>query len=157
MPQSATLPLLLTSKHSDEEKDALQATASLLTQSMEDLRLADRVGHALRPTGYGALRAIQVSLDARIVHIMGRVPSYNLKQIAQETALAIPGTHQIHNGLDVMPSNRRRQEVCRMQQHYRKLSWIRQKKIWREARPVPTGSESSTDILFQEIKSITGM
>jgi osmotically-inducible protein OsmY len=49
------------------------------------------------------LRAVEVSVKTRAVILRGRVPSYYLKQIAQETALAVPGTHQIHNDLDVMP------------------------------------------------------
>jgi hypothetical protein len=53
MSQSATLP---THEHPAEEKSAPQAAALLLTQSREDRRLAERVEHALRATGYGALR-----------------------------------------------------------------------------------------------------
>jgi osmotically-inducible protein OsmY len=100
MSQSATLP---TRGHPAEEKYALRAAAPLLTQSREDRRLTERVEHALRATGYGALRGVEVSVNARIVILVGRVPSYYLKQVAQATALAIPGTHQLHNDLDVIP------------------------------------------------------
>ena len=103
MPQSATLQVLPTGKHPDEEKDAHQTTASLLTQNVEDLRLAARIGHALHASGYGVLRDIEVFVNARIVYLVGRVPSNYLKQMAQVTALAIPGTHQIHNALHVIP------------------------------------------------------
>lgn len=65
---------------------------------MEDLRLAARIEYALRASGYCVLRDIEVFVKARDVHLVGRVPSYYLKQIAQVTALAIPGTHQIHKG-----------------------------------------------------------
>ena len=102
MPQSATLPILPPCKHTDEEKHALQTTASLLTQSLEDRRLVER---ALRATGYGSLRAVVVSVSAQVVILLGRVPSYYLKQIAQASALTVPGAHQIHNGLDVIPPN----------------------------------------------------
>jgi len=100
--QLATLLIPPTCKTSDEEKDALQTTAPLLTPSQEDFSLAERVERALRATGYGSLRAVLVSASAGVVILLGRVPSYYLKQIAQATALAVPGAHQIHNGLDVV-------------------------------------------------------
>jgi len=102
MSQSAPLP---PREHSAREKSAPQAAATLLTQSLEDLRLAERVEYALRATGYGALRGVEVSVNARVVMLLGRVPSYYLKQIAQATALAVPGAHQVHNGLDVISSS----------------------------------------------------
>jgi osmotically-inducible protein OsmY len=85
------------------EEDALQSAASLLTQNLEDLRLAERVERALHATGYDVLREIEVSVNARIIHLVGRVPSFHLKQVAQATALAVPGTHAIHNDVDVIP------------------------------------------------------
>jgi osmotically-inducible protein OsmY len=85
-----------------EEMDAVEANAPLLTQSREDLHLAERVGHALHATGYGALRGITVNVQARIVLLRGRVPSYYLKQIAQTIALAVPGIHRIRNDLEVV-------------------------------------------------------
>jgi len=119
MPQSAGLPILPTCKSADA--DSLRTAASLLTQSLEDLHLAERIKRALQATGYGALRAIDVSVNARIVHITGRVPSYYLKQIAQATALAVPGTHNIDNDLDVMSPNGHHNEDCRMQQQHREI------------------------------------
>jgi hypothetical protein len=56
---------------------------------------------ALCATGYGPLRAIEVTVHARLVILGGRVPSYYLKQVAQTTALAVPGARQIRNDLDV--------------------------------------------------------
>jgi len=102
MSQSATLP---TRERPTEEKHAPQATAPLLTQSLEDHRLAERVERALRATGYGALRTVRVAVNARVVILGGRVSSYYLKQLAQATALAIPGAHQIRNDLDVVQPN----------------------------------------------------
>jgi len=102
MPESLALTILPTCKHADEEMDALQTTTPRQAQSLEDLRLAERLERALHETGYAALRAIEVSVNARIVILVGRVPSYYLKQIAQATALAVPGAHQIRNDLDVV-------------------------------------------------------
>jgi osmotically-inducible protein OsmY len=70
-------------------------------QTEETLCLVERVQRALRATGYAPLRGIEVVVHARLVILAGRVPSYYLKQVAQETALAVPGTHQVRNDLDV--------------------------------------------------------
>ena len=102
MSQSVTLP---TREHPTDEKHAPQATAPHLTQSVEDCRLAERVERALRATGYWALRTVRVSVNARVVILEGRVPTYYVKQIAQATALAVPGAHQIRNDLDVVKPN----------------------------------------------------
>jgi len=95
-------PSNLDREHLNEERDALQATAPLLTQSQEDHGLAERIERALRATGYGALRTVRVSVNAGVVLLGGRVSSYYLKQVAQATALAVAGAHQIRNGLDVV-------------------------------------------------------
>jgi len=102
MSQSATLP---TREHPNEEKDALQESAALLTQSLEDHRLAERVERALRATGYGVLRTVRVAVNARVVILGGRISTYYLKQLAQATALAVPGVHQVRNDLDVVQPN----------------------------------------------------
>jgi osmotically-inducible protein OsmY len=99
--ESAALLILPTREHSGEGGDVLQATAPLRTQSPEDLGLAERVERALRATGYGSLRAVEVSVHARVVILGGRVPSYYLKQVAQTTALAVPGAHRVRNNLEV--------------------------------------------------------
>jgi osmotically-inducible protein OsmY len=78
-----------------------QEAALLLRQRQEDLCLAERVERALRATGYGALRGIAVTAHARFVILGGRVPSYYLKQVAQATALAVPGARHVRNDLDV--------------------------------------------------------
>jgi osmotically-inducible protein OsmY len=98
MTQPAALLILPTRRNADEEMDAIQTT-----ESLEDLRLAERIELAFHATGYSVLRDIEVFVNARIVRLVGRVPSYHMKQIAQETALAVPGTHQIHNDVDVLP------------------------------------------------------
>jgi two-component system, OmpR family, response regulator len=118
MSWSATIP---TREHPAEEKYPLQLAAPLMTQSREDLCMADLVKHALCATGYGALHDVEVSVSARIVILAGRVPSYYLKQIAQATALAVPGSHQIKNRLDVVRPSRHQEDSCDMQRQHRKL------------------------------------
>jgi osmotically-inducible protein OsmY len=101
MAQSATLLMFPARERTRKETDAAQGTALLLQQSQEDLCLATRIERALRATGYGSLRGIEVTAHARLVSLRGRVPSYYLKQVAQTTALAVPGARQVRNDLDV--------------------------------------------------------
>jgi osmotically-inducible protein OsmY len=102
MTKSAALLVLPTRQPGDEPMDSTQA-APLLMQSLEDLRLAERVQRALRGAGYPPLRAIEFTVHAQLVILGGRVPSYYLKQVAQTTALAVQGAHQIRNDLVVGP------------------------------------------------------
>jgi osmotically-inducible protein OsmY len=101
MARSAALLILPARERAGDETDAGQGTALLRRQSQEDLCLAEHVERALRATGYGPLRGIEVTVHARLVILGGRVPSYYLKQVAQTTALAVPGAHQVRNDLDV--------------------------------------------------------
>ena len=101
MAQSAALLTLPARERIDEEIDAARGVALLPQRSKEDLCLAECVERALRATGYGSLRGIEVTVHARLVILDGRVPSYYLKQVAQTTALAVPGACQVRNDLDV--------------------------------------------------------
>ena len=101
MPQSAAPLIQPARERTGEETDAAQGTALLRQRSQEDLCLAQRVERALRATGYGPLRDIGVTVHERLVILSGRVPSYHLKQIAQTTALTVPGAHHVRNELDV--------------------------------------------------------
>ncbi len=67
------------------------------------------VERALCATGHGALRAVSVSIDARIVVLRGRVASYYLKQVAQTAVLAVTGAHQVRNSVDVVRPNSNQQ------------------------------------------------
>ena len=101
MAQAAPLSLR-TGKPTDQAKDAPEQPASLPTESREDLHLAERVERALHATGYMLLRNIEVAVQARVVTLAGRVPSYYLKQVAQTAALSVPGIHRIQNDLEVV-------------------------------------------------------
>jgi osmotically-inducible protein OsmY len=81
--------------------DSVQ-TPPLPMQGLENARLAERIEHALRTTGYGSLRGIEVTVDAQLVILGGRVSSYYLKQVAQETALSVAEAHQVRNNLEVV-------------------------------------------------------
>jgi osmotically-inducible protein OsmY len=98
--------ILPTAEHAAKDKDAAQETALLLTQCLEDLRLAEHVQRALRATRYESLRDTAVTVHQRLVILEGRVPNYYLKQIAQTTALAVPGVHEVRNNLKVRRASR---------------------------------------------------
>jgi CheY-like chemotaxis protein len=100
MPQPAAL-LILPTRGPDGAALDNDAAAPLLMESLEDLRLAECVERALRASGYGALRGINVTVQARIVILEGRVPSYYLKQFAQTLTLSVPGVDRVCNNLDV--------------------------------------------------------
>lgn len=99
MSQSATLR---THQHSTREIDATSSNARYLMPRPEDRDLAVRVEHALRASGYWSLHVIRVSVRTQVVFLKGRVCSYHLKQLAQETALAVEGANQIRNDLEVI-------------------------------------------------------
>ena len=44
---------------------------------------------------------MEVTTHARLVILSGRVPTYYLKQVAQGTALNVPGARHLRNDLDV--------------------------------------------------------
>jgi osmotically-inducible protein OsmY len=86
----------------EDQAQTIEAAPSPATQSVEDLRLAERVVLALRVTGYGPLRDMEVTVHARLVVLRGAVPSYYLKQVAQTITLAVPGAHRVRNELAVV-------------------------------------------------------
>ena len=101
MAQPAALLILPTRKRTAGDTGAARETAQLLGQSLESLRLAERVQRILRATSYLPLRGIDVIVQARLVILAGRGPSYYLKQVALATALAVPGAQQVRNALEV--------------------------------------------------------
>lgn len=99
MSRSAPLLMLPPRPNAVDEKEA----SHLSPPNLDDHHLAARVERALRATGHGSLSAVCVTVHARVVVLGGRVRSYYLKQIAQETALTIPGVRRVRNDLNVCP------------------------------------------------------
>jgi osmotically-inducible protein OsmY len=64
--------------------------------------LAQRVKQALCDRGYCALLDVRVSVCEEAVLLEGLVRSYYLKQLAQETALAVDGVNAVRNELVVV-------------------------------------------------------
>jgi osmotically-inducible protein OsmY len=100
MSQSA--PMAVPSPQRGEaERDAGQPSASPVEQGLVDLCLAERVKRALRAAGYPPLRAVEACACGPLVVLRGRVASYYLKQVAQATALGVPGVGQLRNDVEV--------------------------------------------------------
>jgi osmotically-inducible protein OsmY len=104
MTRSAAL-VVLPSALCGTGRNAVETTLDVLTQARQDFDLAEQVERALRATGYGFLRGIAVTVNAHLVILEGRVPTYHLKQIAQEAALSVPGARDLCNNLEVTPSS----------------------------------------------------
>jgi osmotically-inducible protein OsmY len=99
--QPAVLWVLPSGRQPDEAKFSRPEAGVPVAQGRGELRLEERVGRALRATGYPPLRATDVAVREGLVILRGRVPSYYLKQIAQATVLAVPGVQELCNDLDV--------------------------------------------------------
>ena len=75
--------------------------SSCLSVESARVRLVHDVRIALRRSGHSELRAVEIEIaDDRII-ITGRVPSFYLKQMAQELARSAAPYHQICNELEV--------------------------------------------------------
>jgi osmotically-inducible protein OsmY len=81
------------------ELQEMPVQTPFFTASCDELR--ERVGHALRQSGYMQLRRVHVSTRHGQVRLAGRVPTYHLKQVAQQTALGVEGVQTIENHLVV--------------------------------------------------------
>lgn len=60
------------------------------------------ISEALRQTGYGQLRRLELHCDGDSITIAGRVPTYFLKQFAQSTIIGIPGVRCVTNEVQVV-------------------------------------------------------
>jgi len=61
----------------------------------------DAIRRALDATSHGWLHLVAIATAGDVVVLRGRVPSFYLKQIAQETVLAVPGVGVLRNELEV--------------------------------------------------------
>jgi osmotically-inducible protein OsmY len=90
-------------RHRSEEAAANLATALWTppTPFAEDLRLANEIRRALLESGYSALRCLSVVVHERAIVLRGAVPSYFMKQMAQEIVKAVCGAQSLTNRLTV--------------------------------------------------------
>ena len=66
------------------------------------LDLAEAAGQRLRQSGYRPLWTITCHYHEGMVFLRGRVNSYYLKQLAQETIRNVAGVEQIVNEIEVV-------------------------------------------------------
>jgi osmotically-inducible protein OsmY len=85
--------------------EMLELPNAVSPQERKNMRLAEWVRLVLYATGYGSLRVVEVSVRAGVAYLGGRVPNYHLKQIAQTTALTVPGIEHVQNDLEVDPAD----------------------------------------------------
>lgn len=93
--------VLSTNDHCCQNEKSLEKAAATLLQCLEDLRLAELVEHALRATGHLTLCDAEVTVQAQVVTLIGRVPTFYLKQLAQTAAGAVEGIERVQNELVV--------------------------------------------------------
>ena len=60
------------------------------------------ISEALRRTGYGQLRMLDLRRDGDSVVLAGRVPTYFLKQFAQSVAMGVSGVDCVDNQIQVV-------------------------------------------------------
>jgi osmotically-inducible protein OsmY len=63
--------------------------------------IADAASDALLRSSYARLRLLGVSAEGSTVVLAGTVPSYYLKQLAQEAVLGLPGVGAVRNEIHV--------------------------------------------------------
>ena len=66
-----------------------------------EARVVARVRQCLQDASYYSLRRISCEFHEGILFLRGRVPSYYLKQVAQEIIRKIDGVEEIANRLEV--------------------------------------------------------
>ena len=66
-----------------------------------DNPLESRILRTLTESGHAHLRQVQVAISGAEVALLGRVPSYYLKQLAQSLVLGIEGVESLRNELEV--------------------------------------------------------
>lgn len=66
-----------------------------------DERLAGEVYRALLGTGRSGLQRVNIAVDGGQVTLQGIVPTYYMKQLAQELAMSVDGIERVHNDVTV--------------------------------------------------------
>jgi osmotically-inducible protein OsmY len=75
-------------------------------ESTESSPLAETARIALGKTGHTRMQRVAVTFESGTLVLQGHVPSYYLKQLAQETVQALPGISAVRNELQVDAGHR---------------------------------------------------
>jgi len=100
--RSAGLRRLPARQRGDRDKRDNVTTVTLDIELQEDCRLAQQVAFALSATGYASMRTVEVAAFGGAVFLSGQVPSYYMKQVAQEIAMQVVGVREMNNGIEVI-------------------------------------------------------
>ena len=73
--------------------------------------IAEAAQASLRRSSYGALAAVSCQCESGVLCLRGRVATYYLKQLAQESVRRVHGVVQIVNDIDARPTSRHRYEL----------------------------------------------
>lgn len=73
--------------------------------AVEDARKLRQIRESWAASGYRILQRVELDLDNGRLALRGSVPSFYLKQLAQHTALSVPGIQEIDNQLHVEPAH----------------------------------------------------
>lgn len=68
----------------------------------DDQEICNRISQTLQASGYQSLASIDISSVAGHVRFQGRVPSYYLKQVAQQSVIGMEDVESIDNDLTVV-------------------------------------------------------
>ena len=68
-----------------------------------DARITEQAAGRLGGGRYKVLRAVSCVSRAGVLTLHGRLPTYYLKQIAQEAVAGIPGVRRVENHIEVLP------------------------------------------------------
>ena len=83
------------------EEVAVSRRAALAGGEAAASAVAARVAESLKASGYAALQGVTAEHDEGVLFLRGRVPSFYMKQIAQEVARKVHGTEILVNLLSV--------------------------------------------------------
>jgi len=83
---------------------ALPIPDSETTTAGQQPTIDHKIAERLRRSNYWALRDISCSTSNGEVCLMGMLPSYYLKQVAQEIALGVEGVRHVVNRIKVFPT-----------------------------------------------------
>ena len=72
-----------------------------LERHQADQCLAQSIVRRLFATGYGPLFRVSVETSGGRVTLLGAVPTYYMKQVAQTAALSVPGVEALENAISV--------------------------------------------------------
>jgi osmotically-inducible protein OsmY len=84
------------------EETMAVAEAGLALQAMPSESLTEAVQERLRNSPYQVIRGVSCEHRQGVVFLHGRLPSYYLKQVAQETVANLSGVVRVINAIEVV-------------------------------------------------------